>query len=45
MGEEGRTEVAEMIRCWGNDEGATLVASRRTTTLGRYKIKIIVRHF
>jgi hypothetical protein len=34
----GRREVAEMIRCWGGDEGATLVAARRTATLGRYKL-------
>jgi hypothetical protein len=40
MGEVGRTEVAEMIRCWGGDEGATLVAARRTTTLGRYSLEL-----
>jgi hypothetical protein len=37
MGEVGRREVAEMIKRWGGDEGATLVAARRTTSLGRYK--------
>jgi hypothetical protein len=36
MGEVGRREVAERIRCWGGDEGATLLAARRTATLGRY---------
>jgi hypothetical protein len=40
MGEEGRREVAEMIRCWGGDEGATLVAARRTTTLGRCNLPL-----
>jgi hypothetical protein len=38
MGEMGRREVAEMIKCWRGDEGATLVAARRTATLGRYKL-------
>jgi hypothetical protein len=40
MGEKGRREVAEMIRCWGGDEGATLVAARRTTTLGRCNLPL-----
>jgi hypothetical protein len=41
MGEVGRREVAETVRCWGGDEGATLVAARRTTTLGSLQTKII----
>jgi hypothetical protein len=38
MGETGRREIPEMIKCWGGDEGATLVAARRTATLGRYNL-------
>jgi hypothetical protein len=41
MGEAGRREVAEMIRYWGGDDGATLVAARRTTTVGRYTINYL----
>jgi hypothetical protein len=29
-----------MIRCWGGDKGATLVAARRTTTLGRCNLPL-----
>jgi hypothetical protein len=34
----GRREIAEMIKCWGGDEGASLVAARLTTPLGHYTL-------
>jgi hypothetical protein len=36
MGEMGRREIAEMIKVGGGDNGASLVAAQRTTSLGRY---------
>jgi hypothetical protein len=41
MGEMGRREIAEMIKRWGGDEGASLVAARRTATLGRYTDNLV----
>jgi hypothetical protein len=34
---DGR-EIVEMVKMGGGDEGAILVAARRTATLGRYRL-------
>jgi hypothetical protein len=39
----GRRDIAEMIKVGGSDEGASLVAARRSISLGRYTNNKVLR--